>query len=460
MTKTRIVICPYCGETQPAAERCRACAGRFDPLSRRATHNAMGPWWLRDPRRPHHPGFSYETMVRLVERGEITKYSIIRGPTTKQFWTIAKRVAGVSHLLGYCHACDGRVEPSHHGCPRCGAVFGAYLERNYLGLPDVVPMTEDGNHVDMTDSAHGDEPRPSWRPPTLSPRGLSSFAPDDELLRRETRTGGGDRDERTPFAPMGPAETAPRTAESPVATAAEPRVGPASPGPAIGQAPSPEEWVTSPAVRAMQRRLAKQQRTIRILTVVIIVVALTGAIVNLAVLTMRSAGRAPSTGAPDRTAEPAPPGRTASEAGVGTAEDQSPPNAMEAAQPERADAAASPSAPSKGDSSPASSTSETSDPAKNATQPPIVIVEKEDVGASGYIAEYRRALALVDRADDESRPLADRLDDYSEALDVLRNVREQAPAEERPEKLDEIIERVERQIERLEIEVVLPGSGT
>ena len=42
------VVCPYCGHAQSAAgvgaAQCAACKGLFDPLSRQATQNAMGPW--------------------------------------------------------------------------------------------------------------------------------------------------------------------------------------------------------------------------------------------------------------------------------------------------------------------------------------------------------------------------------------------------------------------------------
>ena len=117
MTRTKLLICPYCGEAQPVGERCRACGGFFDPLSRQATHNAMGPWFVRDPERPFRPGCSYETLVQLIQRGQVTKYSIIRGPTTRQFWTVARHVPGVAHLLGYCHACDGPVDPDERRLP-------------------------------------------------------------------------------------------------------------------------------------------------------------------------------------------------------------------------------------------------------------------------------------------------------------------------------------------------------
>ena len=177
MTQTKVVICPYCGETQTTAERCRSCGGLFEPLSRQATHNAMGPWYVRDPGKPFHPGCSYETFVRMIDRGQLTKYSIMRGPTTKQFWTVAKHVPGVAHLLGYCHNCDASVDPGDHGCHVCGVSFGAYLDRNYLGLPDLRPLPWEAE-IDGS-------PSPDRTPGLRSSGGISGFASDDELLSAE-----------------------------------------------------------------------------------------------------------------------------------------------------------------------------------------------------------------------------------------------------------------------------------
>ncbi len=83
MAKVKLLICPYCGQTQPQVERCRSCGGLLEPLSRQATHNAMGPWFVRDPDRPHQPGCSYETLVSLVEREQIAKHTILRGSITR-----------------------------------------------------------------------------------------------------------------------------------------------------------------------------------------------------------------------------------------------------------------------------------------------------------------------------------------------------------------------------------------
>jgi hypothetical protein len=263
-SKTRLVICPYCGETQPAGDRCRACRGLFEPLSRQATHNAMGPWAVRDPARPHQPGCSYETLLRMIERGRLTKHSIVRGPTTKQFWTIAKRVPGVAHVLGYCHACDADVEPDAHGCPECGAPLGAYLDRNYLGLPEVKPLPwEAPDDEDARAGGPGGD-RGMWEP-APTPRGISSFASDEEL--------------------RGYADAA-----RPAAQVAEPeRISRAG-------AESDESWMTRPAVRAMQRRIERQQRTIHVMTVIVVLVAIFAAIFNLVTVARygRRAGAEPA----------------------------------------------------------------------------------------------------------------------------------------------------------------------
>ena len=182
MAKVKLLICPYCGQTQSEAERCRSCGGLLETLSRQATHNAMGPWFVRNPDRPHQPGCSYETLVRLVEREQITKHTIIRGPTTRQFWTIAKRVPGVAHVLGYCHNCAASVKPTDHGCHACGVPFGAYLDRNYLGLPEIRPLPWEAQ-LEETGAARfagrSLQDNPPGHPGHAA--GLSSFASDEEL---------------------------------------------------------------------------------------------------------------------------------------------------------------------------------------------------------------------------------------------------------------------------------------
>lgn len=135
--KPRIELCPYCGRESVNTTRCSTCGGQFDALSKQATQNAMGPWWLREGEKPLRPGCSYDTIKGMVGRGTITAETVLRGPTTRQFWTRARRVPGVAHLLGMCHSCQREVAPDAFMCAACGASFVTETDRQHLGLSPV-----------------------------------------------------------------------------------------------------------------------------------------------------------------------------------------------------------------------------------------------------------------------------------------------------------------------------------
>lgn len=132
--RVKLVLCPYCGHTQHAEGRCAFCGGLFEPLSRRATQIAMGPWYIRDKSNPFRPGCAYEILVKMIRGGAVTPTTVIRGPSTRQFWSIARNVPGVAHLLGYCHACGAHVPKDATDCPVCEASFKPPKHRNELGL--------------------------------------------------------------------------------------------------------------------------------------------------------------------------------------------------------------------------------------------------------------------------------------------------------------------------------------
>lgn len=134
-------VCPYCGHRERAnAEECSECRGLFEPLSRIATQNAMGPWQLRDEANPFRPGCSIETLRALISRGKLTRETVLRGPATKQFWKRAGEIRGVSHFLGLCYSCKGSANAKDHFCRSCGASFVAESDRNWLGLDAVRPI--------------------------------------------------------------------------------------------------------------------------------------------------------------------------------------------------------------------------------------------------------------------------------------------------------------------------------
>lgn len=106
----------------------------MDEWSLKATQNDMGCWFVRDSRRPHFVGFSYEALIGAVRAGEIGMNAIVRGPTTRQFWTIARRAPGLAHLFGRCYACQAPVSEQAPRCTQCGADPAAPADRNYFGL--------------------------------------------------------------------------------------------------------------------------------------------------------------------------------------------------------------------------------------------------------------------------------------------------------------------------------------
>ncbi len=187
-----MLLCPYCGAATPQGTRCIACRGLLDPLSRQASQNAMGPWFVRDLAMPFMPGCSYETLVGMVTRGKITKRSVLRGPTTRQFWCTAERTPGVSHLLGVCHNCRVDVQPTDSFCDECGAGFTVEPDRQSLGLGAVHLLPGQATPQSIAEAGHavvgprpdhaGDEPSvPANAAPSLD------FAPLVHALRRKVR---------------------------------------------------------------------------------------------------------------------------------------------------------------------------------------------------------------------------------------------------------------------------------
>ncbi|MBO6513905.1 MAG: hypothetical protein JJ974_08080 [Phycisphaerales bacterium] len=132
--KLRTLICPFCGSLTSDTGRCHDCHARFDPLSRQASQNEMGPWFVRDQSMPYRPGCNYSTIKKLVEGGSIEQNSVIRGPGTRQFWMLAKHTPGVAQLFGVCHHCGAEVAKDAFGCSACGESFSVDRDRQHLGL--------------------------------------------------------------------------------------------------------------------------------------------------------------------------------------------------------------------------------------------------------------------------------------------------------------------------------------
>lgn len=169
------VLCPYCGAVQRGGDQCVRCRGLFEPLSRQATQNVMGPWQVRDEQNPFLPGVSYEKLREMAQRGKLQRGSIVRGPTTRQFWSLACNTAGVAVLLGECHHCHAPVASDAYMCRACGVVLTAATDRQHLGLAPVklLPGDASAHEVASVGMTRAHE-RPASPP---KPAAVSSAAP-------------------------------------------------------------------------------------------------------------------------------------------------------------------------------------------------------------------------------------------------------------------------------------------
>ncbi len=132
----RFMVCPYCGSMHKThlPEVCQHCNGPLDPESREQTRNDLGPWFVQNVARPFAPGMRYEILLRQVSEGKLRPTQVVRGPTTGQFWTVARKVPGLSHHFGLCHACQAPASPEDEACLACGVSFRVSLDRDRLGL--------------------------------------------------------------------------------------------------------------------------------------------------------------------------------------------------------------------------------------------------------------------------------------------------------------------------------------
>jgi hypothetical protein len=460
MSKTQMLICPYCGEAQPLGERCRACRGLFEPLSRQATHNSMGPWFIRDVKRPHRPGCSYETLVRLIERGQLDRFSIIRGPTTRQFWAVAKRVPGVSHLLGYCHNCDAHVEPMHHGCPKCGVPFGAFLNRNYLGLPDIRPLPweaeldlKDRKQMSGNGDGHGSEPRGFSSYAGAGPQrnvGISSFATDEELTGplpaaqipasaapvsgAAASRGGAVTSDEPEFVDVPGEEPGLREEAKAMAQAAPATAAAAAPGglelPGAGAG-------ADRMTRSLRATVMRQRRTIRVLTFVIIGVAILSlafSVILIQMLPGRESNSAEDAGAPGERVNTDVPGAAQPPAATNDAIGRE-----GAAAPIVNDVDNGPPALDEPEADPALSAEDTG--------------SEQSKAALAGIAEARE---LLEDAADQARSLDNRIADCERAVQLLETSAGELPAASLPADFAELLKRAQTDLERLRLSKFFP----
>ncbi len=399
--KTKLILCPYCGNTQTEPpDRCAACGGFFDSLSIKVTQQAMGPWFIRDRDNPFRPGCTYEVLVRQIEKGKIQPNTIIRGPTTRQFWSVARNVPGVAHRVGYCHACGTHVDHDNDVCPECGELFFAPRLRDQLGLAPMSPDAQIGPPSGPSVAGAGAEP-------TAVTGGHPSVSQEDG----ETTRAGSTilRDLRGGQAVTGsemPATAAPQTPDLPE---------PDHPHDAM-------DWMTSTDadssddLAATGRSLYDMQggesggRPLTTWLLVAMNLVLVAAVLGVVLFVLFR----PGDGSPTPPAEPDASQRPADP------HDLFAPTAPRRPSPDR------PTAPR-----PTAETSDAPDTAPPAPEPRV---------RSLYARLYEQALE------------AERIGELNEAARLLGQIERNAPASEKPADLAVAIERVQHKIDRRELE--------
>jgi hypothetical protein len=114
-------VCPFCGTILELQDGpCPRCSLEDTPQTRQSTRSRLGPWYVLQTRNPYAPGMKYNTILALIRRGQVTPKSVIRGPTTGQFWRFAGRVKGISREFQLCWACGSSIVTSAVSCARCG----------------------------------------------------------------------------------------------------------------------------------------------------------------------------------------------------------------------------------------------------------------------------------------------------------------------------------------------------
>jgi hypothetical protein len=112
--------CVYCGQViRRSEERCPHCKTSFSLAVRRASREVMGDWFYLDSRNPSGRGVTFETLIKMIEKGRIRADSIVRGPTTHQDWLYAAETPRLAKYLGMCPHCFAEAKPEDTYCTRC-----------------------------------------------------------------------------------------------------------------------------------------------------------------------------------------------------------------------------------------------------------------------------------------------------------------------------------------------------
>jgi ribosomal protein L40E len=149
-------VCPFCGAVSPEREgTCPRCKIDSSAASRSATKALIGPWYVLQAQNLSVPGIRFARLLELVQKGRIGPRSIVRGPTTHQFWRFAAQTRGLSREFGMCYSCGSELPSEAHTCEGCG------LSQLPPKNPDVLVDLEDRGSTAKTAGMRNPE-QPDW----------------------------------------------------------------------------------------------------------------------------------------------------------------------------------------------------------------------------------------------------------------------------------------------------------
>jgi tetratricopeptide (TPR) repeat protein len=107
----------------------------FSLAVRRASREVMGDWFYLDPRNLSARGVTFETLIKMIEKGRIRTDSVVRGPTTQQDWMHAAEAPRLAKYLGQCPHCFAEAKPEDTYCTRCQLNMNTRLGEPRPGIP-------------------------------------------------------------------------------------------------------------------------------------------------------------------------------------------------------------------------------------------------------------------------------------------------------------------------------------
>ncbi|HUU11933.1 MAG TPA: hypothetical protein VM431_15520 [Phycisphaerae bacterium] len=134
--RTAHAPCVYCGQAvERSEERCPHCRTSFSIAVRKASREVVGDWYYLDPRNPSGRGITFETLIKMIEKGRIRADSVVRGPTSHHDWMYAAEAPRLAKYLGMCPHCFAQAKPEETFCATCHLNMNSLLPEPQPGVP-------------------------------------------------------------------------------------------------------------------------------------------------------------------------------------------------------------------------------------------------------------------------------------------------------------------------------------